>query len=58
MLLVINDAIDRQEKIHTCVWRFKVASCKHNSLKFTRFCKISNKVRYFSNKLHTYMLCL
>ena len=25
------------EKIHACVWRFKVASCKRASLKFTRF---------------------
>ena len=24
-----TDAIDRQEKIHACMWRFKVISCKH-----------------------------
>ena len=32
-----TDAIDRQEKMHTCVWRFKVTSCKCVSLKSTRF---------------------
>jgi hypothetical protein len=32
-----TDAIDRRGKIHACVWRFKVASCKHASLKSTRF---------------------
>ena len=31
------DTIDRREKIHTCVWRFKVTSCKRASLKSTRF---------------------
>ena len=30
-------AIDRQEKIHACVWRLKIASCKHASLKSTWF---------------------
>ena len=30
-------AIDRQEKIHACVWRLKIASCKHASLKSIRF---------------------
>ena len=32
-----TDTIDRWEKIHACIWRFKVISCKHASLKYTRF---------------------
>ena len=36
--LISIDAIDRREKIHTCVWRrFKVASFKCVSLKSTSF---------------------
>ena len=35
-------AIDRREKIHTCVWRFKFASCKR-SIKIQRV--FANKVR-------------
>ena len=34
--LPLTDTIDRQEKIHSCIWRFKVASCKCTSLKSTR----------------------
>ena len=37
------DAIDRREKYHACVWRFKVVSCKRALLKSTRFSqKMSN----------------
>ena len=32
-----TDAVDRREKIHACVWSFKVALCKCASLKYTRF---------------------
>ena len=47
-----TDAIDRQEKIHACVWKFKVTSCKHASLKSTRFLqKKKIKVKHFSNRL-------
>ena len=46
-----TDAIDIQEKIHTCIWRFKVASCKRTSLKSTRFSQNKNKVRNFSNRI-------
>ena len=41
-------AINRQEKIYACVWRFKVTMCKHASLKSTRFSQ-KDKVGYFSN---------
>ena len=44
-----TDTIDRQGKIHACIWRFKVASCKHASLKSTRFSQ-KNKVGYFPNR--------
>jgi hypothetical protein len=27
--LATTDAIDRQEKIHACIWRFKVTSCNY-----------------------------
>ena len=40
-----TDAIDRREKIHACVWSFKVASCKRAPLQSTRCSK--NKVQYF-----------
>ena len=32
-----TDAIDRREKIHVCVWSFKVSSSKRASLKSIRF---------------------
>ena len=32
-----TDAVDRRKKIHSCVWRFTVASCKHASFKSIRF---------------------
>ena len=35
--LLSTGAIDRREKIHACIWRFKVASCKRGSLKSIRF---------------------
>ena len=35
-----TDAIERRKKIHGCVWRFKVASCKCASLKSSRFSQI------------------
>ena len=35
--LLSTDAIDRWEKNHVYVWRFKGASCKRASLKSTRF---------------------
>ena len=35
--LLSTDAIDRPEKMHDCVWSFKVASCQRASLKSTRF---------------------
>ena len=34
--LPLNDAFDRLNKIHACVWRLKLASCKRVSLKSTR----------------------
>jgi hypothetical protein len=34
-----TDTIGRQEKIHICLWKFKVTLCKHASLKSTRFWK-------------------
>ena len=43
------DAVDMREKIHTCIWRFKVISCKFDSLKSTRF--LQNNVGHFSNRL-------
>ena len=46
-----TDAIDRREKIHAWVRRFKVASCKCTSLKFTRLKK--KKIGYFSNRPRT-----
>ena len=45
------DTINRQEEIHTCIGGFKVASCKHASLKSTKFVQKKNKVRYFSNRV-------
>ena len=44
--LASTRAIDWWEKIHTCIWRFKVASCKR-----IWFLQKKKKVRYFSNKL-------
>ena len=44
-----TDAMYRQEKIHACVWRFKVASNKCALLKSTRFSQ-KKKVRYLSNR--------
>ena len=35
--LPLTDTIDRRKKMHVCIWRFKVASCKCASLKYTRF---------------------
>ena len=46
-----TDAIGRQQKIHACVWRFKVASCKCTSLKSTRFSQKKNKAGHFSNRV-------
>ena len=44
-------AIDRREKIHTCVWRFKVASCKRSSLKSTRFSRSDRGILQISHML-------
>ena len=35
--LALTDAIDRQEKMLACAWRFNVASCKRATLKSTRW---------------------
>ena len=42
-------AINWWEKIHACEWRFKVASCKHASLRSTKILQKRHKVGYFSN---------
>ena len=47
-----TDAIDRYEKMHACLWRFKVASCKRTSLKSTRFSQKKNKIGYSLGKEH------
>ena len=46
--LTSTDAINMWEKIHACVWRFKVASCKRTSLKSTRLSQ--KKVRILLTK--------
>ena len=49
--LPLTDAIDRWEKIHACIWRFKVASCKCPLLKSIRVgLSDKKKVGYFSNR--------
>ena len=45
-----TDAIDQREEIHTCIWRFKVASRKCASLKSTMFSQ-KEKLWYFSNRV-------
>ena len=47
-LLAINWRSWQAEKNCKCVWRFKVASCKHASLKPTRFSQKKHRVGYFS----------
>ena len=50
MLLAINWCYwQAGKKIHACVWRYKVASCKRASLKFSRFSK--KKAGWFSNRI-------
>ena len=49
MLLAINWHYWQAGKIHACVWRFKIASCKRASLKSTRFSQ-NNKFGYFFNR--------
>jgi hypothetical protein len=46
------DAIDRWKKIHTCIWMFKVASCKCVSLKSTRFSKKKERSETFLIESH------
>ena len=41
-----TDAIDRREKIHICVWRFEVTSCKSASLKSTRFSQKRRRILF------------
>ena len=50
--LPLTDAIDRQEKIHICIWRFKVISCKP----FIEIHQVfaDKKVWYFSNRVSIY----
>ena len=43
--------IDRWEKIHTCIWKFKVASSKHALLKSTRFFAKINRSSTFLTDL-------
>ena len=45
-----TEAIDRREKIHACVWRFKVASFKRASLKSTRVLQ-NKKFEYFCKRV-------
>ena len=49
-----TDVIDRQEKIHTCVWGFKIASCKSASSKSTRFSKKKSRI-FFQQSSRAYM---
>ena len=49
-----TDAIDRQEKIHACVWRFKVTSCECTSLKSPRFSQKKKKVYTFLTDTQTH----
>ena len=51
-----TDVIESREKIHICVWRFKVASFKRDSLKSTRFSQ-QKKVGYFCNRVVVYIIC-
>ena len=46
-----TDAMDKREKNHACLWGFKVASCKHASLKSTRFSQKKKRVGYFYNRV-------
>ena len=51
-LLSIGD-IDRREKIHACVWRFKVASCKRASLNSTSFfCKKKGRILFYQSSVY------
>ena len=43
-LLPTTDAIDSREKVHACVWRCKIASCKRSSLKSTRFSQTKGRI--------------
>ena len=49
-----TESIDRWKKIHAYIWRFKVALCKHTSLKSTRV--LQKMVGYFSNEPHIKIL--
>ena len=58
-----TNTTDRQEKIYTCVWRFKVTSCKCTSLKSTRFLQKRSDVfltdliyRHWSGRCRTLFL--
>ena len=42
-----TDAIDRQEKIHSWVWRFKVTSWKCTSIKSTRFSQKKGRILFW-----------
>jgi hypothetical protein len=45
--LLSTDAIDRWGEMHPSVWSFKVASCKHTSLKSTGFCTKKKRLDTF-----------
>ena len=47
-----TDTIDKQEKIHVCIWRFKVASCKHALLESTRFPQKQKKSDTFLSNVY------
>ena len=46
--LASTDPIPRREKIHACIWRFKITSGKCASLKSTRFLQKKKRVGYCS----------
>ena len=46
-----TDAIERREKIHTCLWGFKVASYKAASLNSIRFSRKQMRTDTFFNRI-------
>ena len=51
-----TDTFDRLEKIHIRVPRFKVISCKHASLKSTRFPKNKGQILFYANEKQMQLL--